>query len=95
MDEHPALQRLRELKPEFPAMNIKRLRVFGSVARGEAGPDSDIDLLVDFVKTPDLFTFSGLRLDLEDMLHIPVDLVTTKALHPALKDRILQEARDV
>ena len=89
------IERLRALKPRFKEMNIRRLRVFGSHARGDARPDSDIDLLVEFYETPDLIAFSGLQLDLEDYLGAKVDLVTPGGLHRALKDDILKEARDV
>ncbi|NJL38318.1 MAG: nucleotidyltransferase family protein [Leptolyngbyaceae cyanobacterium RM2_2_4] len=69
------------------------VRVFGSVARGEATEDSDIDLLVDYdlEKITPWFPV-GLIHDLEDLLDRKVDVVTTKSLHYFLKDRILQEA---
>lgn len=69
---------LRALKPRFREMNIKRLRVFGSVARGEADENSDLDLIVDFYKTPGLIAFSGMQLDLQNELGVKVDLVTEK-----------------
>jgi uncharacterized protein len=89
------LSRLRAMKPAFKNMNIRRLRVYGSVARGEARPDSDIDLLVDFYRPLGLFEFIGIQHDFEDRLGIKVDLATQNSLHPALKDKILAEARDV
>ncbi len=95
MRDNPYIEKLRLMKPDFGRMNIRRLRVFGSQARGDAGTGSDIDLLVDFVETPDLFEFVGLKQDLEEKLGVSVDLVTPKGLHWALKDRILAEARDV
>jgi uncharacterized protein len=69
------------------------VRVFGSVARGEATEDSDIDFLVDYEleKITPWFPV-GLIHDLEDLLDREVDVVTTKSLHYFLKDRILQEA---
>jgi predicted nucleotidyltransferase len=95
MSDNPYIEKLRAMKPNFGAMNISRLRVFGSQARGDANPGSDIDLLVDFIETPDLWTFMELRDNLEDKLGCKVDLVTPKGLHWALKDGILNEARDV
>lgn len=86
---------LRALKPVLSARGVTRLRVFGSVARGEAGPDSDVDLIVDFFKKPDLFAFSELRLDMMDMLGRKVDLLTDAAIHPRMRTDILSEARDV
>jgi len=69
------------------------VRVFGSVARGEATEDSDIDFLVDYEleKITPWFPV-GLIHDLENLLQRKVDVVTTKSLHYFLKDRILQEA---
>lgn len=70
----------------------QRVRVFGSIARGEAGPQSDIDLLVDKgVETTPWFP-AGLILELEDVLGRKVDVVTEKGLSPYLRERILQEA---
>ncbi len=65
--------------------------VFGSVARGEQTDDSDIDFLVELEKGRTLMDLSGLRLDLADLLGCDVDVVTANALHPRLKDRILDE----
>jgi predicted nucleotidyltransferase len=93
--EHPALAKLRAMRPRFSQLGIERVRVFGSVARGEAREDSDIDLLVDFTKTPDLWTFMDVKDEFEQSLACRVDLVTSKGLHWALKDSILSEARDV
>lgn len=87
------LQKLRALKPNYP--NLKRLRVFGSVVRGTATQDSDIDVLVDFNETPSLFDLGGMASDFEDSLGRPVDLVMSDALIPELKDIILREAVDV
>ncbi len=89
------LRKLKNLKPQFPEMNIKRLRVFGSVVRGEAEPGSDIDLIVDLSRPVGLFEFAGMAYDLEGRLGVKVDLVTQKGLHPALKNDILSEAQDV
>jgi uncharacterized protein len=89
------LNRLRALKPALAARGVTRLRVFGSVARGEARDDSDVDLIVDFDQKPDLLEFSELRLDLIDLLGRDVDLLTDAAIHPRMRVDILNEARDV
>ena len=68
------------------------LRVFGSVARGEAGPDSDVDFLVDFAPQASLLDHIALLQDLESLLRLRVDIVSAKALHWYIKDRVLAEA---
>ena len=70
---------------------VVRASVFGSVARGEAGAESDVDFLVEFEKGRTLLDLSGLRLDLIDVLGCDVDVATPKSLHPKLRDRILGE----
>lgn len=89
------LGRLRSLRPTLKQMGMRRVRVYGSVARGEAGADSDVDLLVDFDRIPGLIAYIGVKYDLEEKLGCRVDLHTEDALHPLLKDKILAEARDV
>ena len=71
---------------------IQNLAVFGSVARGEACADSDVDVLVSFDGTADFDRFMGLKLHLEDLLGVSVDLVTPQALRPELRSRIEGEA---
>jgi predicted nucleotidyltransferase len=70
----------------------RNVRVFGSVARGDAGPDSDIDFLVDFDAGRTLFDLIGLRLDLEELLGTAVDVVTPGSLR-YVRERVLSEAR--
>lgn len=74
---------------------VRGLSVFGSVAREEGTKRSDIDILVDFDSKKGLFGFVGVKHYLESILDCEVDLVTKKALHPALKKRILSEARQI
>jgi predicted nucleotidyltransferase len=71
----------------------RNLRVFGSVARGEDSPHSDIDLLVDMDPGRSLLDLVALGQDLEDLLQPKVDILTDGRVHPALRDRILSEAR--
>jgi len=70
------------------------LRLFGSMVRGEARPDSDIDILVEFSKPIGLLAFVALKHRLTVLLGRPVDLVTTDALKPPLREGILHEAEN-
>ena len=70
----------------------RNVRVFGSVARGDARPDSDVDLLVEFEPGRGLLDLSKLLLDLQDLLNCKVDVVTAKSLHWSIRERVLQEA---
>jgi predicted nucleotidyltransferase len=69
------------------------VRVFGSVARGTAGPDSDLDLLVDVTGKTSPWFPASLMVDLEDLLGVTVDVATAKSLHWVIRDRVLAEAR--
>jgi predicted nucleotidyltransferase len=69
------------------------VRVFGSVARGEAGPDSDVDLLIDAGEKVSSWFPAGLILDLEDLLGRRVDVVEEVALRPELRPYVLREAK--
>ena len=69
------------------------LRIFGSVARDESGPVSDLDLLVKMEEGRSLFDLSALVLDLREVLGIKVDVVSEDGLYWLLRRRILKEAR--
>ena len=69
----------------------KNVRVFGSVARGDSDERSDVDFLVEMEPGRTLFDLSGLLLDLEAVLHAPVDVVTEKGLRPRVRERVLAE----
>lgn len=71
----------------------RNVRVFGSVARGEADERSDIDLLVDMEEGRTLFDMGGLLMDLRELLHRDVDIVTEKGLKPRMRERVLREAK--
>ena len=71
---------------------MKSLAVFGTVARGEAGPDSAVDILVEFEGRATFDRYMGLKFFLEDLLGRRVDLVTRKALKPRLRPYVEQEA---
>ncbi|MGB8990526.1 MAG: nucleotidyltransferase family protein [Desulfobaccales bacterium] len=68
------------------------LRVFGSVARGEAGERSDLDLLVEMEPGRSLLDLVAVKQDLEELLGCKVDVVTEAAVSPYLRDRVLSEA---
>lgn len=74
---------------------MKELSLFGSAARGEMKPDSDIDLLVEFLPDSqvDLVDYAGLMLDLSSLLGRKVDLVSKNGLKPVIRDSVLHEAR--
>ncbi len=69
------------------------VRVFGSVSRGEAGPDSDIDFLVDLEPGRSLFDLGGLLMDLQSLLRRPVDIVTEAGLRSRVRNDVLAEAK--
>ena len=82
-------------REQLSRLGGNHLAVFGSVARDEATEDSDVDILVDFDSQKGLFGFADLKFYLEEILGRHVDLVTKRALHPALKKRILSESKEI
>ena len=70
----------------------RRVRIFGSVARGEADAQSDVDILVDLDPGRSLFDLGGLQFELEALLGCPVDVVTERGLKPRIRERVLREA---
>jgi uncharacterized protein len=70
----------------------RNVRVFGSVARGEAGPESDIDFLVDFETGRTLMDPGGLLCSLQELLGAHVDVVTERMLKPAVRAKVLRDA---
>jgi len=93
--------RLQQLAPAVSvlcrARKVARLRIFGSAAVGKDGPDSDIDLIVDFVpgSRPGLFDLYGFGDDLQNLLGTKVDVTTENGLHRMIRDRVLKEAEVV
>jgi len=79
-------------REKLQAMGVKSLELFGSVARNEATPDSDIDFLVEFDKSVGLFEFSQVRLYLEDILGRTVDMGRRVALKEKLREKVIKEA---
>ncbi len=81
-------------RSELKAMGVKSLKLFGSVVRSEARPESDIDILVEFSRPVGLLAFVRLKQRLAELLGRRVDLVTPEALKPPLRDGILHEAQN-
>lgn len=86
---------LKSHRRHLSRLGSRHLSIFGSTARNETTKKSDIDILVDFDAKKGFFVFADLKFYLEDILHCNVDLVSTRALHPALKERILSEAKQI
>jgi len=85
----PKRDLIRRIAERHGARNV---RVYGSVARGEAGPQSDVDILTDVGASTSAWFPGGLVADLEDALGRRVDVVTGRALSPGLHEQILREA---
>lgn len=87
------LQEKREDILKVAAMHgARNVRVFGSVARGEADKASDVDFLVEMDSGRSLMDLGGLLMDLQELLGCPVDVNTEKGLKPRIRDRVIQEA---
>ena len=93
MDIPQTLQQKRSdilrLAASYGAYNV---RIFGSVARGEADEASDLDILVDLEAGRSLFDLGGLLMDLQEMLGYPVDVVTERGLRARIREQVLAEA---
>jgi predicted nucleotidyltransferase len=85
-------QEILRIAANYGAHNV---RLFGSVARGDDHAGSDLDLLVDMEPGRSLLDLIGLGQELEELLARKVDVLTDASVHPALRDRILSEARSL
>ena len=81
----------QRILPVLRNHGITRAGIFGSVARGNATIESDVDILIELDVQASLLDFVGIKLELEDVLGRRVDLVQYAAIKPALRDRILRE----
>lgn len=88
---------LKEKRSEILALaeryGARSVRVFGSVARGEETPTSDVDVLVEFADDRSLYDLVGLQQELERLIGRRADVLTEQSISPYLRDRILAEAR--
>jgi len=92
MNRDEILRILTEHREELNRFGVSSLALFGSVVRGEARPDSDIDILVKFEGQATFDHYMGLKFFLEELLGRRVDLVTPKALKPRLRPYVEREA---
>ena len=92
MKRDQVLAILNAHQADLQDLGVKSLELFGSVARDEAHPDSDIDFLVEFAIEASLFDLFRVRHYLEDLLGCNVDLGTTDALREHLREPILEDA---
>lgn len=90
---------IKKLNEQLPILrknyHLKNIGLFGSFVRNEAGADSDIDILVEFNEPIGLFKFIELENHLSDLLKKKVDLVSKKALKPAIGKQILKEVINI
>lgn len=96
MTREETLSLIRSHLPELiERFCVRRLSLFGSVARDQASENSDVDLLVEFDGVATSRRFFGLKFFIEDLLERPVDLVTSKSLRPELRPTIEAELINV
>ena len=88
-------QRREDIRRIAAHHGARNVRVFGSVVRGEAKQDSDLDLLIDVGSSTSSWFPAGLILELESLLSCRVEVVTEKALNPELRERVLSEAMPI
>jgi predicted nucleotidyltransferase len=85
------LQTLSMQRNDLKRLGVKSLRLFGSVARDEARPDSDIDFLVEFVSAPSFFELFEVQYFLEDLFHCKIDLGMEESLKEHLREPVLKD----
>jgi predicted nucleotidyltransferase len=95
MGAEQVIEHLRAVRAHLAELGVLSLSVFGSVARGEARPDSDVDVLVEFDGPATFDRYTQVKFLLEDALNRRVDLLTLPGIRPELRSAIEQEARRV
>lgn len=91
---HPLIESRRaEILALAERHGLRNVRVFGSMARGDADDAGDVDLLVSLAPGRSGLALGGLLMDVQDLLQRRVEVVTEGALHPALRERVLEEAQ--
>ena len=91
MNRDTLIKALQEAMPELGSrFGVLHLDLFGSFARGEGGPGSDVDLLVTFQGEPTFASYMGLKEELEGRLGCAVDLATLRGLKPRIREQILK-----
>ena len=92
MSAQGIIKKLHRAYPHFSrTYNVRSLGLFGSVVRGDVRRSSDVDILVQFRKTPGFFEFLALEDELSELVGARVDLVEKKSLKPAIGKRVLRE----
>lgn len=92
MTREEVIQMVRGALPELAVRyGVLHLDLFGSFARGEAGPDSDVDFIVTYNEKPTFSSYMGLKEDLESLLGRNVDLVTLAGLKSCIRDAVMAE----
>jgi uncharacterized protein len=81
-----------EIQQSANRHGVRNVRIFGSVGRGEATPDSDLDLLVDVDSGHGYFDMAGFALEVEDLLGVLTQVATVAGLKSRIRDRVLAEA---
>jgi predicted nucleotidyltransferase len=92
MGRDDVLALLAAHRGEIERFRVESLRLFGSVARGEAAADSDVDLLVSFRASPTFSAYMKLRIFLEDLLGVQVDLITESGLREGVRPFVEKDA---
>lgn len=90
MDKHALFERVISILERH---GVKKIAIFGSYARDEANPESDVDILVEFCDRKSLLDLVGIEQELADALGLKVDLLTEKSISPYLIDRIKREMK--
>ena len=91
---HPLIENNRaEILALAERHGVRNVRVFGSMARGDADDASDVDLLVSLPPDKTGLALGALLMDVQDLLQCRVEVITERGLHPALRDRVLREAQ--
>ncbi|HZY67967.1 MAG TPA: nucleotidyltransferase family protein [Devosia sp.] len=94
MDKDAVIATLREHRADLERMGVIHAALFGSLARGEAGPDSDIDIAVDLLEgtAPDMWSYAGLKRQIGELFPGPVDVVDRASLKPRMLAEVTRDA---
>jgi len=95
MEQNKMIETIASRKRELDSFGVKSLAIFGSVARNEATPKSDIDILVEFHGRATFKQYMRLKFFLEELLGCSVDLVTPKSIKPRMRPYVEKEALHV